>query len=345
MQYRLLGSSELKVSSLCLGPMTFGQQNTEAEGHAQLDAAAAAGINFIDTAEMYPVPTCAETAGATERIVGSWLKRQPRDKFIVATKVAGPSRRIDWIRGGPLALDETNITQAIDGSLKRLQTDYVDLYQLHWPERNQAMFGQSFFDPAGERECTPIRAQLEALARLVKAGKVRYVGLSNEHPWGVMQFLQLAREHGLPVVASIQNAYSLINRVFEYGLSEVCFRENVALLPYSILGFGHLTGKYLDNPAAEGRVTLFPGFGQRYAKPGVPAAVAEYVALARAHGLRPTQMATAFVHGRWFVGSAIIGATSLAQLQESLLAADISLSPELESAIDAVHLRHTNPAP
>jgi len=343
--YRQLGRSELKVSSLCLGTMTFGQQNTEAEGHDQLDAAVAAGINFIDTAEMYPVPTRAETTGETERIVGTWLKQQPRERLIIATKVAGPARRMGWIRGGPKSLDARNITQALEGSLKRLQTDYVDLYQLHWPERNVPMFGQTAFDPAEERDCVPIREQLETLAAQVKAGKIRYVGLSNEQPWGVMQFLQLAREHDLPVVVSIQNAYSLLNRVFEYGLAELCFRENVSLLPYSVLGFGLLTGKYLDDPAAPGRITLFPNFGQRYQKPGVEAAVAEYVSLARQHDMTPTQLALAFVHSRWFVGSTIVGATTLQQLQDNLAAADIPLTAELASAIENVHQRYSNPAP
>lgn len=345
MKYRRLGSSELEVSSLCLGTMTFGQQNTEAEGHAQLDAALAAGINFIDVAEMYPVPTRAETYGDTERIVGTWLRRQARDKVILATKVAGPSRRMDWIRGGPLALDEANIRQAIDGSLQRLQTDYVDLYQLHWPERNQPLFGQTEFDPAQERECTPIRAQLEALAGLVEVGKIRYVGLSNEQPWGVMAFVQAAREFNLPVVASVQNAYSLLNRVFESGLAEVCYRENVGLLPYSVLGFGLLTGKYVDDPAAVGRINLFPGFGQRYQKPAVDEAVRAYVALARAHGLTPTELAMAFVCSRWFVSSTIVGATSVEQLQELIRAADNPMTNELSEAIAGVHQRFTNPAP
>jgi aryl-alcohol dehydrogenase-like predicted oxidoreductase len=345
MKYRQLGSSDLQVSSLCLGTMTFGQQNTEAEAHDQLDAAMAAGVNFVDVAEMYPVPARADTYGETERIVGSWLRRQPRDKVIVATKVAGPSRRMDWIRGGPVALDETNIRQAIEGSLRRLQTDHVDLYQLHWPARNSPLFGQTEFDPAEERPCTSIQAQLEALAGLVREGKVRYVGLSNEHPWGVMAFRQAAREHGLPAVVSIQNAYSLLNRVFESGLAEVCHREQVGLLAYSVLAFGHLTGKYLKDANAAGRIKLFPNFGQRYQKPNVQPAVAAYVAVAESFGLTPTQLALAFVHSRWFVSSTIIGATTLKQLQENLAAADIVMTKELQAAVAEVHARYTNPAP
>lgn len=345
MKYRQLGRSDLRVSSLCLGTMTFGQQNTEAEAHDQLDAAMAAGVNFVDVAEMYPVPARADTYGETERIIGSWLRRQPRDKVILATKVAGPSRRMDWIRGGPLALDETNIRQAIEGSLKRLQTDYVDLYQLHWPERNSPLFGQTEFDPDAERPCTSIQAQLETLADLVGEGKVRHVGLSNEHPWGVMAFQQAAREHGLPVVVSIQNAYSLLNRVFESGLAEVCYREHVGLLAYSVLAFGHLTGKYLKDPDASGRINLFPNFGQRYQKPNVQPAVAAYAAVAESFGLTPTQLALAFVRSRWFVSSTIIGATTCKQLQENLAAADIVMTKELQAAVAEVHARFTNPAP
>lgn len=345
MKYRQLGSSDLQVSSLCLGTMTFGQQNTEAEAHDQLDAAVAAGVNFIDVAEMYPVPARAETYGETERIVGTWLRRQPRDKVILATKVAGPARRMEWIRGGPVALDEINIRQAIEGSLRRLQTDHVDLYQLHWPERNQPLFGQTEFDPAEERPCTPIRTQIEALAGLVREGKVRHVGLSNEHPWGVMAFQQAAREYGLPVVVSIQNAYNLLNRVFESGLAEVCYRENVGLLAYSVLAFGHLTGKYVRDANAAGRINLFPNFGQRYHKPNVQPAVEAYVRVADAFGLTPTQLALAFVHSRWFVRSTIIGATSVKQLQENLAAADIPMTKELQVAVAEVHARYTNPAP
>lgn len=218
MEYRTLGDGALQVSAICMGTMTFGEQNDEAQAHALLDRAWEAGVNFYDTAEMYPVPARAETYGATERILGTWLKRKPRDRVILATKAAGPARSLNWIRGGPSGFDERNLREAIEGSLRRLQTDYVDLYQLHWPDRNQPMFGDWRFDPDKERPTVPIRAQLEALAKLVEEGKIRYVGVSNEHSWGVMQFVRLAGEHGLPRIVSIQNAYHLMNRTFEYGL-------------------------------------------------------------------------------------------------------------------------------
>ena len=333
------------MPDVCLGTMTFGEQTGEADAHAQLDYALAAGVNFIDTAEMYAVPARPETSGASEEIVGRWLVRQPRDKVIVATKVAGPARSMSWIRNGPLALDRANIRAAIEGSLRRLQTDYIDLYQLHWPERNQPMFGQWQFDPAGERGATPIREQLEALGELVKEGKIRQIGVSNEHPWGIMQFMRLADELGLPHIVATQNAYHLMNRVFESGLSEVCHREQVGLLAYSPLAFGHLSGKYLDNPAASGRLTQWPAFGQRYTKPNVIPAVTAYVELARRHGLTPTQLALGFVRSRWFVASTIIGASSLEQLKETLPATQTPISAELLAEIDAIHLRYTNPAP
>ena len=349
MEYRPLGRSNLKVSAVCLGTMTFGQQNSEAEGHAQLDRAQAAGINFIDTAEMYPVPARAETYGATERIVGSWLKGQARDKVVLATKAAGPARKMDWIRGGPLAFDLANLRRALEDSLQRLQTDYVDLYQLHWPARNQPMFGQWQFEPEQERESTPLRETLEALAVLVREGKIRHVGVSNEHPWGVMEFLRLAREHGLPAIASTQNAYNLINRLFDTGgLSEVCYREQVSLLAYSPLAFGHLTSKYSANPKAEGRITAFPGFGQRYEKVNVPAALAAYRDLAAAHGMTPTQLALAFCYNRRGVTSTIIGATSMAQLEENLAAWEgrpgATTWGAIQAEIDAIHQRYPNPA-
>ncbi|MDD5366829.1 MAG: NADP(H)-dependent aldo-keto reductase [Gallionellaceae bacterium] len=345
MEYRLLGGSDLNVSAICLGTMTFGQQNDAAEAHSQLDLAFERGINFIDTAEMYPVPPRAETVNRTETIVGNWLKHRSRDTVILATKVSGPNRNMAWIRGGPKALDRDNIRTAIEGSLERLQTDYVDLYQLHWPERNVPMFGKYQFDPGQETEAVPIRAQLEALAELVREGKVRYVGLSNEHPWGVMEFLRLAGAHGLPRVVSIQNPYNLINRVFETGLAEIAYREQLGLLAYSPLAFGHLSGKYQSDPAAAGRVTLFKGFAQRYEKPNVQPAVAAYADLARRHGLTPTELALSFVYRRWFVASTLIGATGMAQLTENLEAWEKPLTAAVLAEIEELHLRYTNPAP
>jgi len=322
MEYRTLGDGALQVSAICMGTMTFGEQNDEAQAHALLDRAWEAGVNFYDTAEMYPVPARAETYGATERILGTWLKRKPRDRVILATKAAGPARSLNWIRGGPSGFDERNLREAIEGSLRRLQTDYVDLYQLHWPDRNQPMFGQWRFDPDKERPTVPIRAQLEALAKLVEEGKIRYVGVSNEHSWGVMQFVRLAEEHGLPRIVSIQNAYHLMNRTFEYGLEEVCFRERVGLLAYSPLAFGLLSGKYLADPQAEGRLTRFANFGQRYAKPNVQPAVEAYAQLARELGVSPATLALGWVYHRRCVTSTIIGATRPEQLEENLRAWD-----------------------
>lgn len=356
MEFTKLGNSALNVSKVCLGTMTYGDQNTEAEAHEQLDYALARGINFIDTAEMYPVPPKADTYTRTESMVGTWLKKQPRDQIILAGKVSGPRRGLDWIRGGPPSLDRANIREAIEGSLQRLQTDYIDLYQLHWPERNVPMFGQYQFDPAGEFESgvyqqgeqkawVSIQNQLETLAELVQEGKVRYVGLSNEQPWGVMEFVRIAKAYNLPHIASVQNCYNLINRGMEFGMAEVLYREQVGLLAYSPLAFGHLTAKYIDNPEAKGRVTMFLGYAQRYKKPGVFPASAAYAKLARAHGLTPTQLALSFVYHRWFVSSTIIGATTMTQLKENIDAWDKRLSPEVMQEIEHLHLTMMNPAP
>jgi aryl-alcohol dehydrogenase-like predicted oxidoreductase len=345
MKHKRLGESDLMVSEICLGTMTFGQQNDQKSAHSQLDFARAQGINFVDTAEMYPVPPRAETFGASETIVGNWLAGQARDTVVVATKVAGPARSLDWIRGGPTALDRANIRAAVEGSLRRLRTDYIDLYQLHWPERNQPMFGQYRFDPSKERAVTPVEDQIEVLAELVREGKVRYFGLANEHPWGVCRFIRHADEHGMPRAVTVQNAYNLLNRVFEYGLAELCYRESVSLLAYSPLAFGHLSGKYLENPSAPGRVSLFPGFGQRYAKHNVEPAIRAYAELARANGLTPAAMALAYVHSRWFVCSTIVGATDQLQLEENIAASSIVLTPEVLAGIERIHLRYTNPAP
>ncbi len=345
MEYRSLGDSGIIVSHLCLGTMTFGQQNTEAEAHAQLDYATAQGINFIDTAEMYPVPPRANTQGSTERFVGSWLRHQARDQLVIATKIAGPARGMDWIRGGP-QINRQHIEQAIDESLSRLNTDYVDLYQIHWPERYVPMFGERYYHADHRRPAETIEAQLRALADLVEAGKIRAIGLSNETPWGVLAFEQAAHEFGLPRVVSIQNAYHLMNRSFETGgLAEISAETGIGLLAYSPLAFGWLTGKYLNAPQAAGRITAFPGFGQRYHKPNVPTAAAAYVELARQHGLSPAQLAIAFAHQRPFTTSVIIGATTLDQLTENIGAADIHLSDELLAEIDAIDARWPNPAP
>lgn len=342
MDYRQLGSSDLRVSEICLGTMTYGEQNAPEDACRQLDYAIAHGINFIDTAEMYPVPPRPETQGRTEEYLGRWLKNRPRDKLILATKISGPARGYDWMRGGPRVARD-HIGSAIEASLQRLQTDYVDLYQIHWPERNVPMFGQSAFDPAAERESTPIAEQLAALGELIRAGKVRYIGLSNETPWGVCQFVRAAEEAGLPRVVSIQNAYNLINRVFDYALAEACYRENLGLLAYSPLGFGLLTGKYQNG--GSGRITLFPGFGQRYNKPNVAEAVAAYTALAAKIGLSPATLALAYVRSRGFVASTIIGATGIQQLAENIASAQVTLSDDVLREIQAIHLRYPNPAP
>ncbi len=344
MEFRQLGDSDLKVSALCLGTMTFGEQNSEAEAHTQLDLAVSRGVNFIDAAEMYPVPPRAETQGRTESYIGTWLRHRRRDSLIIATKIAGPSRGFAWIRNTP-RIDRENIEAAIDSSLKRLQTDYLDLYQIHWPDRYVPMFGATSYDVSQEHDTVPIAEQLQVMADMVKAGKVRHIGLSNETPWGVGEFVKCAEKMGLPKIITVQNAYHLMNRSFETGLAEVCHHARVGLLAYSPLAFGHLTGKYLADPHAKGRITLFPGFGQRYAKPNVPAASREYARIAQEAGLTPAAMALAFARTRWFTGSVIIGATNLDQLKENLDSAEVVLSAEVLEKIEAVHRLYPNPAP
>ncbi len=343
MQTRPLGDTGIEVSRLCLGTMTFGEQNSEAEAHKQLERAVAFGINFIDTAEMYPVPPRAETQGRTESYIGSWLKRRgSRDDVIIATKAAGPG--LEHIRGGP-RLTRAHLHQAIDESLERLQTDYVDLYQLHWPERKANFFGKLGYVPDDEEDATPLEETLAALKELVDAGKVRAIGLSNDTPWGVMRALQLADTQGLPRVASVQNPYNLLNRSFEVGLAEIAHRERVGLLAYSPLAFGMLSGKYLDGARPEGaRLTLFERF-QRYTNPQAQAATAEYVRIAQEAGLDPAQMALAFVNSRPFLTSNIIGATSMAQLESNLASESLRLEGDVLEAIEDVHRRYSNPAP
>jgi len=340
-----LGSSDLAVSSICLGTMTFGQQNSEAEAHEQLDYATGRGINFLDMAEMYPVPPRAETCHRTEQYVGTWLKHQSRDQIIVATKAAGPGRSMNWIREGNLPYTHANLQQALEGSLQRLQTDYVDLYQLHWPDRNVPVFGQYHFNPDNERDTVPLLETMQALAGFIRDGKIRHWGMSNETPWGLMTALRLADENNLPRPVSVQNAYNLLNRSWETGLSEIGYRENISLLAYSPLGFGMLSGKYLENPKAPGRLTEFPGFAQRYSKPNVQKAISAYTALAKENGLTPIELALGFVYKRWCVSSTIIGATTIEQLQQDIDTAEISLSKEVLEEIERIHLTYTNPAP
>ena len=345
MEYRQLGRSDLQVSALCLGSMTWGEQNSEAEGFAQIDRAKACGINFLDTAEMYPVPPRRDTYGATERIIGNYFKaRGDRADWVLASKVAGPGNGIDYIRGGQLKHNRQHIVAALDDSLKRLQTDWIDLYQLHWPERSTNFFGQLGYRHQ-EQDFTPLQATLEVLGEQVKAGKIRHIGLSNETAWGTMKYLQLADQLGLPRAVSIQNPYNLLNRSFEVGLAEVAMREQCGLLAYSPLAFGMLSGKY-ENGArpANARITLFSRFA-RYTNPQAIAACSRYVALAKEHGLDPAQMALAFVTRQPFVTSNIIGATSLEQLESNLGSLSLELSDELLDAIEAIHREQPNPAP
>ena len=358
MKRRTLGASGLEVTDICLGTMTWGEQNTATEAHAQIERALALGINFIDTAEMYPVPPKRETQGRTETFIGEWLAKNPgrRSEFVLASKIAGPGRR-DWIRNGDTKVSAKTIPWAIDDSLKRLHTDCIDLYQIHWPERNVPMFGAWQFDVRKEKESTPILEQIEALAAAIKAGKIRAYGLSNETCFGVCEFVRLARENNLPPPASIQNGYNLLIRTFDGDLAEASYRLNVPLLAYSPLAMGLLSGKFVD---ASGRIPpfgeqamagfehtrlgKFPQFGDRYKRPRALEAAAEYDRLARRHGLSPIALALSFVQQRFFVGSTIIGATSLAQLDEQVAAFGTTLSPEVLAGIEAIHAVYTSPA-
>jgi aryl-alcohol dehydrogenase-like predicted oxidoreductase len=346
MRYRELGRTGVKVSELCLGTMTFGEQNSEAEGHAQMDYAVECGINIFDAAEIYPVPPKAETQGRTESIIGTWLARQNRrDKVLIATKIAGRGTA-DWLRKD-CALPRQSpaqIREAVEASLKRLRTDYIDLYQLHWPDRPMRVFqGLEYVHLAGETH--PIPEILSTLATLVEEGKIRFVGLSNETPWGLMTFLKADDDHRRLRVASIQNAYNLVNRTFEIGLSEIAQREQVSLLGYSALGQGYLTGKYEGGALPPGsRKTLFNRLG-RYEKGNGPQAISAYVALARKHGLDPAQMAIAFAVSRPFVTSTLIGTTNMEQLKTDVAAADLKISDNLLEEINQIHLDYSNPCP
>jgi aryl-alcohol dehydrogenase-like predicted oxidoreductase len=348
MEYRELGRTGVKVSALCLGTMTWGEQNSEPDGHAQMDYSLAQGINFFDTSEMYAVPPKPTTQGSTERIIGSWFKaRGTRDKVILATKVAGRSP-MNWLRadGAPSEQTPKQIAEAVESSLRRLQTDRIDLYQLHWPDRPIAMFGATGLAYKHfEASTVPIEEILGALQDQVNAGKIRWVGLSNETAWGTMTFLHHATAKGLPRVQSIQNAYSLINRTFEIGLAEIAQRERVGLLAYSPLAQGYLTGKYQAGALpAHSRKALFNRL-QRYERPETGPAIDRYLAIAKRFGLDPAQMALQFVTTRPFVTSNIIGATTMAQLKTNITSVDVAWSEALEKAIDEAHHAQPNPAP
>jgi aryl-alcohol dehydrogenase-like predicted oxidoreductase len=350
MEIRKLGRTNLDVSLICLGTMTWGSQNSEAEAHEQLDYAWGQGVNFLDTAEGYPTtPARHENQGLTEQYVGSWLAaRRNRDKVILATKVSGPVRPGDARRFRPDGnhLNRANIEEGVNGSLKRLQTDYIDLYQVHWPDRPVAKFGQRGISELHDTaETVPIAETLEALAGLVKAGKIRFIGVSNETPWGMCEYLRCAEAAGLPRIVSIQNAYSLLNRTFEIGHSEVALREQVGLLAYSPLAAGHLTGKYLGGAIPAGsRLDVAKQF-TRYETPGQVPATTAYVELARKHGLDPAQMALAFVNGRAFVTATIIGATSVEQLKADIASVDVKLDDEVIAGIEAIQRRSPDPCP
>ena len=352
MQTLQLGKSDLRVTPICLGTMTFGEQVAEPQSHAILDRALALGINFLDTAEMYSVPARQETFGATEAIIGRWMAARPgmRQKIVLATKVAGPSRGMPWVREGAGMTGE-DIIASCEASLRRLQTDVIDLYQIHWPERNVPAFGAIYYDPSKERTQTSIHEQLSAMKKLVNAGKVRYIGVSNETPYGVHEFVRLAEQYDLPRIATVQNPYCLVSRGVDNGLDETMYRLGVSLLAYSPLGFGLLTGKYdasgfegADAPR-EGRIARFETVrAGRWGRPEALAAARRYNALAREHGLTPTRLALAWCYTNWRVASTIIGVTSLAQLEEDVEALGTTLSPELLAAIDKIRWEMRDPA-
>ena len=348
MKYRKLGTTDIDVSVICLGTMTFGEQNSQQEGFDQMDYALERGINFFDTAELYAVMPRKETYGKTEEIIGNWFQQKKnRSKVILASKIASKTENdLTWIRDGAekLGFDKKNMNAAIDASLQRLQTDYIDLYQLHWPERKVPKFGKLDFeyDP-NDNEWTQIEEVLDNLNNLIKSGKIRYVGLSNETPWGVMKFLHVAKEKNLPRMMSIQNVYSLVNRVFDIANSEVSIRENCGLLAYSPLAGGRLSGKYIDQQPTNARYTLWPSRFDRHHTVRGEMAIAKYVDLAKKYNIAPSTFANAYVNDRPFVTSNIIGATTIEQLRENIDSIDITLSNEILHEIEDIHLSDPNP--
>ena len=345
MKYTTLPNTDIKVSKICLGTMTFGQQNTEAEAHDQLDFALQHGVNFIDTAEMYSTPARVETYGATEKMIGNWFKKSgKRDAVVLATKIGGPNRGLEYMRDD-LHFNTKTLALSVDKSLQRLQTDYIDLYQLHWPERKSNMFGQRGFKMQEDAWQDNIQDVLEALQELIRQGKIKTIGVSNETPWGLMRFMEESRKHQLPKMITIQNPYSLLNRTFEVGLSEVCHRENVGLLAYSPLAFGVLSGKFLTGAALpNARINLFPQFS-RYNSENTREASKRYRQVAQDFGLTLTELSLAFIAQQPFVTSTIIGATNLEQLQENINTIKVELTPAMLQAIEEIQNSIPDPAP
>lgn len=348
MEYRKLGVTGLKVSVICLGTMTFGEQNTQGDASQQLDYAVSQGVNFLDTAELYAIPPKAETYGKTEELIGNWLASSKKRKdVIIATKIAGPAPGLPWIRRGETELGAKQVNEAVEGSLKRLKTDYIDLYQVHWPQRPVNSFGKLGYNESAvtTKESDEILATLRALSDAIKAGKIRHIGLSNETPWGVMTWLKHHAVHNLPRVASIQNPYNLLNRSFEVGLAEMAMQEQVGLLAYAPLAAGTLSGKYLDGKIPKGSRWDIDSRGSRYKKPKADDAIRGYHAVAKKHGLDPTQMAISFCHRQPFLTSTIIGATTLEQLKSNIAAKDVKLSDAVVDDINGVHALIPNPCP
>ena len=342
MKYKSLGKTELNISQICLGTMTYGEQNDQKEAHEQLDYCVSEGINFIDTAEMYAIPPKEETQGKTEEIIGNWLsKRKDRNEIYIATKVAGPG--MDYVRGGS-RLNKKHIFEAVDSSLKRLQTEYIDLYQTHWPERKSNYFGRLGYEYSDDIG-VPIEETLDAMTQLVKSGKVRYIGVSNETPWGTSKHLQLHKEKGFEKIVSIQNPYSLLNRIYEVGLAEISQHEHIGLLAYSPLGFGQLTGKYIKKTDKNSRLSLYGDWFTRYSNNECLNAVKKYASIAEKYNLSLTHLALAFVNSRPFVSSNIIGATTMNQLKENIGSINIDLSDEILNDVNEIHEMHPNPAP
>ncbi|TCB46869.1 NADP(H)-dependent aldo-keto reductase [Acinetobacter terrestris] len=349
MQLKPLANTGILVPEICLGTMTFGEQNTQAEAFQQLEYALDQGLFFWDTAEMYPVPPKPETQGATETILGNWIaQRGKRDQLFIASKIAGPSQGGSHIRDGQTRFNAAEISSAIDGSLERLQSDYIDLYQLHWPQRPTNFFGKLGYgntEAQQDTEITALEETLSALSNEIKKGRIRYIGLSNETPWGTLKFLHLAEKLGLEKFVSVQNPYNLLNRTYEIGMSEIAHYENVGLLAYSPLAFGYLTGKFRNGARpADARVTLFSRFS-RYSNPESEWATEQYAQLAERHGLTLTQLSLAFIKQQFFVTSTIIGATNLDQLKENIQAFEIDLSAEVLQGIEDIHRQQPNPAP